>query len=460
MNFIQRNPNEPKHQEFHDGEYEYWPMDDSIKTKSISIPAALVSGLELLAAAAATGLLAVALAVMYVLSSPLAISENSAVINTNVYNNHENQAVGYTLSVLEAPEDVLQEGMLQHDEQTLSLWNLNGGTTYLLKYYDSEQNEVGQFQFTTPGEKQEPEAPEPSAPDEMIPSPTEISSEPADAPESETQASSETTPPEEFLPGIGGGGDDFQYDPVVPVPTPTPTPTPTPEPEPEPEPKPEPEPTPVPEAAPGAPELIGFISDQYISGVLEVNDLAFTERFVFINIPDENYEFTINQTGPDNYWFEDEYIDGTLTISITSALDHGKKITTEVTVNTSAGTASKKSILTPPKLDSAGLSVVSNSDGTYTFNITATTIINDNTDGIGRMLLEAKFAPYLGVEGSNYSLTQDPNNPTQYFATVGPIAIPEGLEPEYKEATAIVSGYWKEIGNDVFNQSLTTSLAY
>ena len=329
MNFIQRNPNDPKHQEFHDGEYEYCPMDDSIKTKSISIPAALVNGLELLAAAAAAGLLAVALAVMYVLSSPLAISENSAVINTNVYNNHENQVVGYTLSVLEAPEDVLQEGMLQHDEQTLSLWNLNGGTTYLLKYYDSEQNGVGQFQFTTPGEKQEPEAPEPSAPDEMIPSPTEISSEPADAPESETQASSETTPPEEFLTGIGGGGDDFQYDPVVPVPTPTPTPTPTPE----------PEPTPVPEAAPGAPELIGFISDRYISGVLDYNDLALTEHFVFFNIPDENYEFTIDQTGPEKYWVEDEYIDGTLTISITSALDHGKKIITEVTVVTSAGTA-------------------------------------------------------------------------------------------------------------------------
>ena len=448
MNFIQRNPNDPKHQEFHDGEYEYWPMDDSIKTKSISIPAALVSGLELLAAAAAAGLLAVALAVMYVLSSPLAISENSAVINTNVYNNHENQAVGYTLSVLEAPEDVLQEGMLQHDEQTLSLWNLNGGTTYLLKYYDSEQNGVGQFQFTTPGEKQEPEAPEPSAPDEMIPSPTEISSEPADAPESETQASSETTPPEEFLPGIGGGGDDFQYDPVVPVPTPTPTPTP------------EPEPTPVPEAAPGAPELIGFISDRYISGVLDYNDLALTEHFVFFNIPDENYEFTIDQTGPEKYWVEDEYIDGTLTISITNALDHGKKIITEVTVVTSAGTASKKSILTPPKLDSVGLTAVPNSDGTYTFNITATAIIDDDTDGIGSLCLEAKFAPYLGVEGSNYSLTQNPNDPTQYYATVGPIAIPEGLEPEYREATAIVSGYWEEIGNDVFNQSLTTSLEY
>lgn len=456
MNFIQRNPNDPKHQEFHDGEYEYWPMDDSIKTKSISIPAALVSGLELLAAAAAAGLLAVALAVMYILSSPLAISENSAVINTNVYNNHENQVVGYTLSVLEAPEDVLQEGMLQHDEQTLSLWNLNGGTTYLLKYYDSEQNEVGQFQFTTPGEKQEPEAPEPSAPDETIPSPTEISSEPADAPESETQASSETTPPEEFLPGIGGGEDDFLDDPVVPAPKPTPTPTP----EPESKPEPKPEPTPVPEAAPGAPELIGFISDQYISGVLEVDDLAFTERFVFINIPDENYEFTINQTGPENYWAEHEYIDGTLTISVTSALNHGKKIITEVTVKTSAGTASKKSILTPPMLDSVGLTVVPNSDGTYTFNITATATIDDATDGIGSLRLEAKFAPYLGVEGSNYSLTQDPNDPTQYYATVGPIAIPVGLEPEYRKATAIVSGYWEAIGNDVFNQSKPTSSAY
>ena len=56
MNFIPKNPNDPKYQEFHDGEYEFWPMDDTIKTKSISIPAAVVSGLELLAAvAAATG---------------------------------------------------------------------------------------------------------------------------------------------------------------------------------------------------------------------------------------------------------------------------------------------------------------------------------------------------------------------------------------------------------------------
>ena len=76
------------------------------------------------------------------------------------------------------------------------------------------------------------------------------------------------------------------------------------------------------------------------------------------------------------------------------------------------------------------------------------------------MLLEAKFAPYLGVEGSNYSLTQDPNDPTQYYATVGPIAIPEDLDPAYREATAVVSGYWEEIGNDAFNQSLTTSSAY
>ena len=60
MNFIQRNPNDPKHQEFHDGEYEFWPTDGSIKSKSISIPAALVSGLELLAATAAAGLLALA----------------------------------------------------------------------------------------------------------------------------------------------------------------------------------------------------------------------------------------------------------------------------------------------------------------------------------------------------------------------------------------------------------------
>ena len=121
MNFIPKNPNDPKYQEFHDGEYEFWPMDDTIKTKSISIPAAVVSGLELLAAVAAAGLLTVALAVMYVTTSPLMIRHNSALINTNVYNNNENQRIIYTLSIPENPENILYEGTLEDNEENKNL---------------------------------------------------------------------------------------------------------------------------------------------------------------------------------------------------------------------------------------------------------------------------------------------------------------------------------------------------
>ena len=81
MNFIQRNPGDPKHGEFHDGEYEYWPTEGSLNTKSISLPAAVVNGLELLAAAVATGLLALALSTLYIASSPRMIGEHYAVIN-------------------------------------------------------------------------------------------------------------------------------------------------------------------------------------------------------------------------------------------------------------------------------------------------------------------------------------------------------------------------------------------
>ena len=146
MNFIQRNPNDPKHQEFHDGEYEFWPTDGSIKSKSISIPAAMVSGLELIAAVAAAGLLTIAMAVMYVTASPLLIGYDSATINTNVYNNSENQSIVYTLSTLANPDHVLQEGTLEDNEDTLDLNNLTSGTGYLLMFYNADRDEIGKSQ--------------------------------------------------------------------------------------------------------------------------------------------------------------------------------------------------------------------------------------------------------------------------------------------------------------------------
>jgi len=196
MNFIQKNPNDPKYGEFHDGEYEYWPVDDFVKPKSISIPAALVSGLELLAAVAAAGLLAAALAVLYVISAPLAISENGATINTNVYNNRDNQPIVYTLSTEVHPDRILLDGKLEDNEETLFLQNLNGGTTYLLKYYNSEQEEIGHFRFTTPGEQQGEEVPEVSVPITEPTVPESPTSEPNEStvPTSETEPSTEPEP--------------------------------------------------------------------------------------------------------------------------------------------------------------------------------------------------------------------------------------------------------------------------
>ena len=159
MNFIQRNPNDSKHFEYHDGEYEYWPMDSSVKSQSSSIPAALVSGLELLAATAAAGLLALALSVLYITSAPLSITGSSATINTNVYNNYSDSIIRYSLYTEGDPDSVRQEGILADDECTLILSDLNGGTAYVLKYYGPDQKEVGQFRFSTTGEPQDPNEP-------------------------------------------------------------------------------------------------------------------------------------------------------------------------------------------------------------------------------------------------------------------------------------------------------------
>ena len=459
MNFIQRNPSDLRHQEFHDGEYEYWPLKDSLKTKSISFPAALVSGLEMLAAAAAAGLLAVALMALYVLSSPLAISENSAVINTNIYNNQNDQDVVYTLSFLETPDNVLRDGILLHEEQTLSLWNLNGGTTYLLKYYDSEQNEVGQFRFTTPGEKPSPEEPEPSVParlpeepDDDMEKPTsevEDSSETGDdAPESIT----ETTEPNSNRP------------PAIFYPRPNPRPDPeeeedyTPDsvPEPEPTPGPAPEPVPSPEPAPERPP-IEIINSNYIeSGALDGGDLACVEYFEFRNIPDENYQIEIYQNGVSitPAYADIAFENGTLVIPVESILSVGVKSTTTVTVHTSLGTISKESVLAPPMLDEVVLTATLADQNRYTFTITATVAMTDDTPVTEKMLLQAELEPYDGAEVILLSMEQ--TDDTQYVAQCT-VEIPEAVT---KTASVLVFGCWDRITLDVFPQNAVDICEY
>ena len=200
MNFIQKNPNDPKYAEFHDGEYEYWPSDGSLNSKSTAFPTALLNGLNMLAATAAAAILVLALSLLYVISAPLAITEHSARINVNVYNNEENQHIDYTLALFSDPETILQEGSLTNDEDILLLRDLSGGTTYLLRYFDADRQQVGKFRFTTPGQ-----LPSPGDPDDPLPpdptaetgtpstQPTDGTEETEPATEGETEPTESTT---------------------------------------------------------------------------------------------------------------------------------------------------------------------------------------------------------------------------------------------------------------------------
>jgi len=371
MNFIQRNPGDPKHGEFHDGEYEYWPIEGSLTTKSISIPAAVVSGLELLAAAVAAGLLALALSTLYITSSPRLISEHSAVINADVFNNSSDQAIQYFLTLEVDPDTVLQEGLLEYDENSLFFQNLSSGTTYLLHYYDAEQNKVDQFRFTTPGDPQFPEHIQPSLPSEHTPEPTEFTTE-TGATESTTEP---TTVPDNTEPVI--------IPPMpAPGPIPTPTPVPTPTPSPDPTPTPDPDPTPTPEPPSSVEPTLWFEYVEQESGDPNPPYFICTQMHVFQNVPDAGYTVHIQQDETEISDYEAEYSeDGTLTITFVGENIYiGQPTTTTVTVTTSSGTVQSVREISPPSLDSVNLTATENADGSYTFTITANVSPEDAED--------------------------------------------------------------------------------
>lgn len=481
MNFIQKNPNDPRHGEFHDGEYEYWPADGGLNSSSFSIPAALVSGLELLAAVACAGLLAAALTVLYVLSAPLSISENAATINASVYNNRDDHTITYVLSPGASPDTVLQEGILDEDKDTLNLQGLSGGTAYLLKYYNAEQEEISQFRFTTPGELEIPVDPDPEkTPDKPADPKPDDSVDPAGEPENgkEPAADTEATtgPTEAPIDPVLPGYKPPVVTPARPKPAPESKPEPKPEqkPEPKPEEKPEeetkpeekpeeepkPEEPPVPTPAPGAPEISSVKSDTFISGVLDNADLGYTEHFVFFHVPKE-YDFKIDWTSTNvgkSYSSEHTYQDGTLTVSVTGAVIFGHRIETTVTVYTSYGEISKTSILSPPELATATLNVVpvENTSNTFAFNVAATTSMEDSSAVTEGMVLTAELLPYHNANPVSFPLTQDPNDPSHYSGTYT-TDIPTSAT---KTASVSVSGYWERNTENIFVQNVYYAHSY
>lgn len=354
LNFIQRNPNDPKYEEFHNGEYEFWPIDNPHSSSgSGSFPAALVSGLELIAAAAAAGLLAVSLSTMYITSAPRAIHDDSAIINVSIYNNPSDADVSYVLSPADNPGSALQRGLLGEDKNTLVLENLPSGTDFLIHYYDAGQNEVGEFHFSTPGDSLPPDTGDGQKPGTPPQTPGAPASDPADAPTQSTEAATEPTeavtePATE--PTVVPDQPPAYYPPAPkPAPKPTPAPTPTPTPTPPPsdiEPDPDPLPNPYTPVNPDIGELrVTRETDTNLSGYENIYYFEWEEYHIFQNVPEgEEYSVTVTQgedtLTPGIHYTTERSPDGTLRVTVFYTSDNGKMLTvgesSETTVTVSS----------------------------------------------------------------------------------------------------------------------------
>lgn len=371
MNFIQKKPLDSKHEEFHDGEYEFWPTEHLTKKKRAGFSAAFGSGLELIAAVGASGLLSMALTILYVLSSALSIGEHSAVINANVYNNRENQHISYILTT-EANQDViLKEGILEDDEETLTLGGLGSGTTYLLRYFDPDQKEIGHFLFTTLGEFEDPIDPD-SGSDVKQPAAPEPDDrkDPVEDPEAEKEPEVETeavTEPKEepIVPGY--------RPPVVPPAKPKPTP------EEEPEEGSEPNPKPVVPEGPAADKPTSkykLVRDA--SGNLDGAYYDYQETHNFRNISDNYKVYVLRKYGgeewepTENDGYTVVYEDGILKIALdTLYVDVGAKTTTRIIVTNSDGTKVESTCeFAPPLMDKENVELIATANNNNGHNFT------------------------------------------------------------------------------------------
>lgn len=457
MNFIQKNPTDSRHEEYHDGEYEYWPQDGALKSKSISIPAALVSGLELLAAAAATGLLVIVLAVLYVLSSPQVIRENSAVINANVFNSRDGQRIVYTLATASNPEIILQDGTLRKDEDTLFLENLTAETAYLLRYYDEQQNEVGSFRFTTPGSSAPVQPSEPPGVPTVPPESTQIPSEAETTAPAATEATEVTeAPTEETVPETTEAATEPNnpgYQPPAPGTKPTdPTTEPT---------DPTTEPT-DPTTEPAEPEIIVMEADMgevvYIPPEFSGDEIdayfQFEEYHTFRNVPADGYTIRIIQgeteiTEHTSEWSED----GTLFISFTgNPIPVGMETTTTVMLTVGSSTYTSTNTVFPPSLESVDVTVTKNEDGTHTFTVVANVV----SDGIEQMVCEVILYTVLDdYEGVSLLLTAESGS--RYTASY---TTRIESENDSEQADILVTAYWARLAPESYYQSAINHCIY
>ena len=143
-----------------------------------------------------------------------------------------------------------------------------------------------------------------------------------------------------------------------------------------------------------------------------------------------------------------------LYVGVPGTLHFGSTTTTTVNVSTPDGIISRESRLSPPKLDTANISMVSSDEG-YTFTITARATGEDPNE---TMVMQADFIPYLGAESIIVELTQSTTDSFQYSGTVtvAPDSVPAGS----KTASAIVSGYWDRVDSIVYSHTRTVEFIY
>lgn len=452
MDMIQRNPRDPKYREFHDGEYEYWPIaKSSHKSRKVSFPSALASGLELVAAALAAGLLALILSQLYVYCAPQTIYSHSAVINVKIFNNHDGTPVSYTLSREADPDRTLQEGQLTDHKEVLSLKGLSGGTEYLLEFFSpgEEGDElVGTFRFTTTGTPSDPEGTPGGGtvqPEGTEPGGTEPpdASEPSESSEP-TETEPEETEPEETEPTRPGNPFWEPATPAAPTEAPTTPPTEAPT-----EPPTEAPTTPPPYS--GEPEVDDVVFESTDSSNPIDGYYKWREIHKFYDVPDIAYGVTIDQDGTVITSYDVSYaLDGALLIYVhTEPVAIGDTAHTTVTITCEDGTTvTSTNTLKPPELVGMNVEVTKNPDGSCTFTVTAS---SDSGNPLGlncnaMLYVIWRSDVYEDWFTESFALTYSSGSCSG--SVTKSLLNSDGavLNPDYIYIQATVSGIWDEAG--------------
>lgn len=461
---------------FHRAE-EFCHKSGPLNRKSVKTPkAAVLNGLELVAAALASlGVLAAAI-ILYITSSALWISTDSATINANVFNRADGQQVTYVLTLANDPENrMVAGGILDEDESRLHFTGLASGTTYRITYFTIEEGELvkaGEYEFTTRGEApdgpssnpvpgdfhapgdnsdQNPPARDPAPKPEDTPS--ESSSEPAILPQS-------SQPPRYPAPG----GDDEEESGSKPTTPATSTPE---EPEPE-EPATEEGPVPTVDQSilndaivetvyPYEPDYESFKIRYYPSsvhsfilpdGVTLEDIVCYSDDVQASELPED--DSTFEQTYPYyTYFMEYPYVGVTV---YSDSVYPGKSVKNRVVLYLSDGSTveAAKTLYMPAFVDAPEMSVTETIDGktaTYVFQITGSVFCPaDSSLKLEAYGFTTSLDPstYIAFSPINVSGNDEVKPFTFTSQTITSTAL---THPGLIDETATVMAYWSAVSD-------------